>query len=42
MDSTGEFVNKLEENQEKQEHNRKHAQGNPGKQLPNKRKGTMK
>jgi Protein of unknown function (DUF4023) len=42
MENTGEFVEKLQENQKKAEHNRKHAEGDPGKVLPNKRKGTMK
>jgi hypothetical protein len=42
VESTEEFVHKLQENRENAEHNRKQAKGDPGKQLPNKRKGTMK
>ena len=42
VEGTHEFVENLQENREKAEHNRKHAKGNPGKNLPNKRKGTMK
>lgn len=42
MGDTHEFVEKLQENQKKAEHNRQHAKGSPGKKLPNKRKGTMK
>lgn len=42
MDDTHEYVEKLEENRRNAEHNRKHAKGDPGKQLANKRKGTRK
>ncbi|MBW5446025.1 DUF4023 domain-containing protein [Cohnella sp. CFH 77786] len=42
MESTEEFVKKLKDNEKKQEHNRRHGEGDPGKVLPNKRKGTMK
>jgi len=42
VEDTPAFVDKLQENRENAEHNRQHAKGNPGKKLPNRRKGTMK
>ena len=42
VDDTREFLEKLQEERENAKHNRRHAKGDPGKKLPNKRKGTMK
>ncbi|GAB2697563.1 DUF4023 domain-containing protein [Paenibacillus thermoaerophilus] len=43
MSDTGEFVAKLHDTQQKAEKNKAASgSGNPGKQLPNKQKGTGK
>ncbi|MBY9079037.1 DUF4023 family protein [Paenibacillus sp. HN-1] len=42
MDSTGEFVKKLNENQEKAEKNRARAKGSPGTKTQNKQHSTNK
>ncbi|WP_138495605.1 DUF4023 family protein [Paenibacillus pinistramenti] len=42
MESTHEFVAKLQENQKKQERNKKRGQGTPNAVLPTKRHGTNK
>ncbi len=43
VENTSDFVEKLHENQEKAEKNKKHqGKGNPGTKLPNKQHGTNK
>lgn len=43
MESLNEFVDKLEEQQKKQEKNKRfHGEGSPGNRLPNKQKSTNK
>ncbi|MGG1575395.1 DUF4023 domain-containing protein [Fictibacillus sp. NRS-1165] len=43
MENTSDFVEKLHENQEKAEKNKKHqGKGNPGSKLPNKQHSTNK
>jgi hypothetical protein len=42
VESTNDFVEKLHENQEKDEKNKKQGKGNPGTKLPNKQHGTNK
>ncbi|MGE8204832.1 DUF4023 family protein [Heyndrickxia sp. NPDC080065] len=42
MENTHDFVEKLHNDQEKAEQNRKRGKGSPGKKLPTKQHGTNK